>query len=153
MLIKYILCRLSVGIIIVSCLTSFSCKRQDEGNVVTRQQAIEAIKEYGGFVIHDSNGDVNRVSLVYHEDAAGNRIECTETSDDVLRYLPTLSETKELLIHGSQATDAAMLHVAKLTNLKALYMWDARKKLLFYDLTALIKKLILQKVKWEACLI
>lgn len=122
---RYVSHCIVAAIIIFSCLSTFSCKRPVEDSTVTKQQAIDTIKKYGGFVIFDNNGDVNRVSLVYHEDESGNRIECKGTSDDILRFLPALSETKELLIHGSQATDAAMLHVAKLTNLNLLCMWDA----------------------------
>lgn len=125
MLFKHIIRNIIVGIIIITCLSSLSCKRQGQSNNVAHKQAVEAIEEYGGFVILDEKGDVNCVSLVYHEDASGNRIECTEISDRVLKYLPALPETRELLIHSSQATDEAMKHIAKLKNLKSLFMWDA----------------------------
>ena len=102
-----------------------------QGNVLAvpgvqeREQAIKGILDYGGFVKYDGGGRVVRVNLVYDEDESGNRTECRGTSDDVLAYLPILSETRELLIHGSQATDRAMQYVGQLKNLEKLYMWDA----------------------------
>jgi len=89
------------------------------------QAAVQAILEYGGFVQYDENGRVCQVSLVYTEDEWGNRIECNETSDEILAQLPKLPDVRELLLRGSQATDRGMKHVGQLTKLERLLMWDA----------------------------
>jgi len=92
---------------------------------VDAQAAVKAILEYGGFVKHDENGRVCEVSLVYTEDEWGNRIECNETSDEILSQLPKLPDVRMLLLHGSQATDRGMTYIGQLTKLERLFMWDA----------------------------
>ena len=120
-----VLVSIGVGVLLVSLLScgTLHQRRQEQANA--RQDAIEAIRAYGGFVKFDDQGDILRVSLVYDEDESGKRVECHGTSDHVLVHLPVLSETKVLLIHGSQATDRAMQYVAQLHSLEKLYMWDA----------------------------
>jgi hypothetical protein len=120
----------------------------------TRNQrlAVAAIREYGGFVHYDHEfvvgkltagtepweprwtrqwlGDdffqnVEEVSLVYGHTPSGTRIEVTRTSDDVLINLKFLPGLKRLLLHKTQATDTAMAHVGRSTELEGLWMWDA----------------------------
>ncbi|HUW31282.1 MAG TPA: hypothetical protein VM223_06685 [Planctomycetota bacterium] len=91
-----------------------------------RNAALAAIRDYGGFVKLDEDGKVFQVNLVYDEnELVGDRKECPGTSDDILEYLPSLPEIKELLVHESQATDRALSYIGKLENLETLMMWDA----------------------------
>jgi hypothetical protein len=89
-------------------------------------KAIQAILDYGGFITTNHQGQVTRVSLVYDEDAQGQRRECPAKGDEVTAWLPALTNLTELLLHGNQATDRAMESVARLPHLRALYLWYAQ---------------------------
>ena len=120
-----------------------------------QQDAVNAIREYGGWVRYDfqypsgqfSSNDfdskakswvpqwaLNRlgvdffhgitfVSLNYSDDS-GKRVENGNLTDDALQHLPKLPNLRVLLLSDTQATDSSMLHLAALSKLEYLYMWD-----------------------------
>ena len=63
------------------------------------------------------------VSLNYSDDS-GEREENENLSDDALQHLPKLPDLRVLLLCDTQATDSSMVHLAALSNLEYLYMWD-----------------------------
>ena len=114
--------------------------------------AVVAIEAYGGFVYYDHEfvggkltpgtepwgprwlhrwlgddyfQDVAEVSLVYGHRPGGARVEVSRTTDDVVVHLRAFPRLKRLLLHKTQATDAAMEHVGRLAKLEGLWMWDA----------------------------
>jgi hypothetical protein len=114
--------------------------------------AAEAVRDYGGFVYHDSDfvgnertpgrrpwapaslrklvgedffQDVVEVNLVYGTDANKKRIQVERTDDEVIPRLLAIPGLKRLYIYKGQASDRAMETVAKLTNLEVLMMWEA----------------------------
>ncbi len=89
------------------------------------EDAINAIKNYGGFIKYDEDGEVIHVNLTYYDDETGQYVSIPDNGDDVLVYLPKLNSIKELLIHKSQATDRSMQYVGQLESLETLIMWDA----------------------------
>lgn len=121
-----------------------------------QQDAVKAIREYGGWVRYDfqypsgqfSSNDfdskakswvpqwaLNRlgvdffhgvtfVSLNYSGDS-GTRAENGNLTDDALKHLPKLPKIRVLLLSDTQATDSSMPHLAALSKLEYLYMWDA----------------------------
>lgn len=93
----------------------------------TTTQAIQAIRDYGGFVRTNSAGAVRIVSLVYDEAESGERRECFNRTDDVLVHLAAFPQLEELQLIEEQATDRAMAWVAQCTNLHRLMIWNARQ--------------------------
>jgi hypothetical protein len=119
-----------------------------------QRRAVAAIQKYGGWVHYDYEfvngkltpgrnpwapvwlrrtlGDeffqtVRHVNLVY-DDSAGKRVDNSNTSacDDLLRKLSRLDGLKELALKESQATDEGLAHIGKMSELEALWIWDAR---------------------------
>lgn len=99
---------------------------EEPSKTFTKEEAIEAIGLYGGFIENDEKGEVESVNLVYGEDNTGKRIECPNDSDTILRYLTAFPDLQGLYIHGMQATDRMMPIVGRLSRLETLMMWDAK---------------------------
>jgi hypothetical protein len=119
-----------------------------------QRRAVAAVEQYGGWAHYDYEfvngkltpgrnpwaprwlrkilGDeffqtVRLVNLVY-DDSAGKRLDNSNTTacDDLLRQLSRLDGLKELLLTETQTTDAGLAHIGKMTELEALFIWDAR---------------------------
>ncbi|HEV3164766.1 MAG TPA: hypothetical protein VGZ22_12125 [Isosphaeraceae bacterium] len=115
-----------------------------------QRRAVEAIREYGGFVHFDyemANGnlvlgrepsaprwlrmlvgdayfqDVAWVSLVY-DSSSGKRYETARSDDRILAELEHFPQLKYLLFQKGQATDAGLAHIRGLNELECVYMWD-----------------------------
>jgi hypothetical protein len=118
-----------------------------------QREAVAAIQRYGGWVHYDYefvNGkltpgrspwaprwlrrmlgdeffqEVRQVSLVY-DDSTGQRFdnENVGACDDVLARVARLPGLKSLLLKETQATDAGLRHIGKMTGLEELFIWDA----------------------------
>jgi hypothetical protein len=66
---------------------------------------------------------VVQVNLNYSEDG-GKREENHNPTDEALQRLANLPNLRVLLLSDTQASDASMVHLAKLKRLERLYMWD-----------------------------
>ncbi len=119
----------------------------------TQKEAIEAVKEHGGWVHFDyefSYGklvaggkprwpdwlvnaigeeyfrEIRQVSLVY-DGTGGNRLDNpnVQPCEDVLAILARLPGLRKLLLKETQATDDGLRHIGRMTDMEELYMWDA----------------------------
>lgn len=69
---------------------------------------------------------VVEVNLSFSDDS-GQREDNENSSDEALRYVARLPNVRRVLLSGTQATDASMVHLAELRKLEDLYMWDAEE--------------------------
>ncbi len=94
--------------------------------VPDERQAAQAIRELGGWYQTDDDGHVVEVNMVYHYTKERVRHNNPQTnSADALKWLPSFSRLKRLLLKEGQANDAELVHVAKLTHLEIFFVWDA----------------------------
>jgi hypothetical protein len=119
-----------------------------------QKQAVEAVREYGGWVYYDYEFDddpqrpqrvtnespwpswlvdtfgvdmlhnIVEVNLVYGDDN-GKREETKNTSDEIIGHLEGFPNLRRLFLHSTQVTDATMPHIAKLRKLECLLIWKA----------------------------
>jgi hypothetical protein len=119
-----------------------------------QREVVQAIQKYGGWVHYDQefvNGNlapgrspwaprwlrrmlgdeffrsVRQVNLVY-DDSTGSRFDNANVQpcDDLLRKVAKLPGVKSLMLRKSQTTDEGLRQVGRMTQLKELYIWDAR---------------------------
>jgi hypothetical protein len=70
---------------------------------------------------------VRQVSLVYDE-STGKRFDNknVDACDNLLKQMTAMPGLKELLLKETQATDEGLRQIGKMTELRQLYIWDAR---------------------------
>lgn len=141
--------RLSMGLVLVLGIL-MGWQVNDARN---QREAVAAVKKYGGWVHYDwelVNGklakgtqphapkwlrrflgdeyfqEIAHVSLVY-DDLTGRRYDIKNfaPADVVLARLVGVGKVKVLLLKGTQATDANLKYVGRLTSLEHLLIWDA----------------------------
>jgi hypothetical protein len=120
-----------------------------------QKQAVDAIREYGGWVYYDYEFDsatrpnrvhsgspwptwvvdafgvdmlhnVVEVNLVYSYDS-GKREDGRNASDEIIPHLEGIPNLRRLFLHSTQVTDATMPHIARLRKLEVFFVWDAHE--------------------------
>ena len=86
--------------------------------------AIKAVEAFGGGVVRDASGRIDKVHLIYaRHDAADNPYGDSlnaNTTDAIREWLPAFQDARQLMLYRGQATDRAMPFVARMPHLATL---------------------------------